>query len=91
MLIFADMNEHIIRGMLLALDLDKATHRHWDISEPNTYIDGTIPINGVYHSKELEIVTTTQLSFHEGVGDHRTVLVDITSRSLLGKERFKIM
>ena len=31
-----------------------------------------------------------QLSFHEGVGDHRTVIVDVSSRSLIGKDKFKI-
>jgi hypothetical protein len=52
------MNEHILNGclekQLLAMDLDKATHLHWTYSEPNSYIlDGTTPIDGVYHSKEL--------------------------------------
>ena len=32
-----------------------------------------------------------QLSFHEGVGDHRTTLVDITARSLLGIDGFRIV
>ena len=95
LLIFADMNEHIINGklakQLFSLDLEEATHLFWTDEEPHTYIDGKIPIDGVYHSRELEIVSSLQLSFHEGVGDHRTVLVDITSRSLLGQDKFKIL
>ena len=50
----------------------------------------TRPIDAVYHSAEIEITATMQLSFHEGVGDHRTVIVDISSRSLLGKYDFKV-
>ena len=32
-----------------------------------------------------------QLLFHEGVGDHRTVLVDISTWSLIGKDNFKVV
>lgn len=32
-----------------------------------------------------------QLSFHEGLGDHRTVLVDITTHSAIGKHDFKVI
>lgn len=89
------MNEHILTGnlarKLLDLDLVEVTHKNWTTHEPNLYIDGIIPIDGVYHSQELEVIAAVQLSFHEGVSDHGTVLVDITSRWLLGKEKFKIV
>ena len=32
-----------------------------------------------------------QLSFHEGLGDHHTVLVDITTHSAIGKHDFKVV
>ena len=32
-----------------------------------------------------------QLSFHEGVGDHRTALVDVTTFSAIGKQEFKVV
>jgi hypothetical protein len=38
------------------------------------------------------MVNTLQLSFHEGVGDHRTALVDITtSSSAIGKQEFRVL
>ncbi len=32
-----------------------------------------------------------QLSFHEGVGDHRTVLVDVSTASAIGKQEFQVV
>ena len=84
LLIFIDMNEHILRGHLAKymskMGLTEATHSRWGTdNEPHTYFRGTEPIDGVWHSPSLDVVATLQLSFHEGVGDHRTALVDITT------------
>ena len=76
---------------LFELGLVEATHQTWTNNTlPNTHIDGSIPIDGLYHSQELE-PSTMQLSFHEGVGDHRTLIVDVTTRSLIGMDKFKII
>lgn len=95
LLIFADMNEHILNGplasRLLDLGLEEATHKNWNGIEPNSYVSGSSPIDAVYHSSSLEITASVQLSFHEGVGDHRTVLIDVSSRSLLGTNEFRIV
>jgi hypothetical protein len=94
LLIFIHMNEHILTGelasMLLSMGLQEATNTCWEDKEPNTHIRGSKPIDGIYHSSNLEIVTTKMLSFHEGVGDHRTTLVDISARSLLGTDGMRI-
>ena len=95
LLIFIDMNEHILRGHLakymLKMGLTEATHSRWGTdNEPHTYFRGTEPIDGVWHSPSLDVVTTLQLSFHEGVGDHRTALVDITTSSAIGKQEFRV-
>ncbi len=95
LLIFVDMNEHVLRGRLarklISLGLQEATNPSWGPTEPNTHISGSIPIDGVYHSSNLEITSTIMLSFHEGVGDHRTTLVDVTTRSLLGTDGQRIV
>ena len=39
----------------------------------------------------LDVVSTMQLSFHEGIGDHRTSLVDVTTFSAIGKQEFKVV
>ena len=94
-LIFTNMNERILTGKLathlLDLGLLEATHLSWGDKEPNTHINGSKPIDGVYHTSNLEVTSTLMLSFHEGVGNHRTVLVDITARSLLGTEGLRIV
>jgi hypothetical protein len=95
LLIFVDMNEHVLNGQLASkftdLGLREATHLSWNSTEPNTHISGSKPIDGVYHTSNLEVTSTLMLSFHEGVGDHRTILVDITARSLLGTDGLRIL
>ncbi len=90
------MNKHILTGVLPTalqdIGLVEATHTRWqEGTEPNTYIDGSAPIDGVYHSPKLEVTAFTQLSFHEGVGDHRTVLVDNTTLLVIGQQEYKIV
>ncbi len=75
LLVFIDMNEHILTGTLPAafqqLRLMEATHTTWNGLEPRTYVHSNgKPIDAVYHTPDLEIMHLLQLSFHEGVGDH---------------------
>ncbi len=95
LLLFMDMNEHILTGRvarhLLAMGLQEATHLQWGEREPHTYVRGLEPIDAVWHSQGLDVVSTLQLSFHEGVGDHRLVLADITTKSAIGKQEFKVV
>ena len=90
-----DMNEHVLRGTVachfLSMGLIEATHQHWRNKEPHTFIGGVEPIDGVWHTPDLEVSAVVQLSFHEGLGDHRTVLVDITTHSAIRKHDFKVV
>jgi hypothetical protein len=95
-LIFIDMNEHILTGHLAKafqrLGLLEATHLNWKGSKPQTFVFGKgEPINGMYHSPELEITSIMQLSFHKGVGDNKTTLVDVTTRSVIGKPERRVV
>ncbi len=51
LLIFMDMNEHVLRGglakYLLNIGLQEATQVNWGSSEPHTYVRGAEPIDGV--------------------------------------------
>jgi hypothetical protein len=95
LLLFTYMNEHILTGCvarrLLAMGLRKATHSQWGETEPHTNVRGLEPIDAVWHSQDLEVVSTLQLSFHKGVGDHCLVLVDITTKLAIGKQEFKVV
>jgi hypothetical protein len=89
-IIFIDMNEHSLHGVLpkefLHLGLQEAAHTHWEGPELQMYVygDGN-PIDGVYHTSYLEIMSLIQLLFHKGIGDHRTVIIDITTSLAIGK------
>ena len=74
------------------MGLQEATHKHWEDLEPHTFVysNGKL-IDGVYHTPDLTIMALMQLSFHEGVGDHRTVLVDISTESAIGKFERRIV
>jgi hypothetical protein len=95
LLIFMDMNEHIFNWPLakcmLGMGLEEAMHQHWGDIEPHTYIGGKEPIDAVLHTPDLKVTSTLQLSFHEGVGDHKTVLVDISTWSAIGKQDFQVV
>jgi len=90
-----DMNKHVLRGTvaryLHKMGLVEATHQHWGTEEPYTFIDGVDPIDGVWYTPDLEVSVLVQLSFHEGLGDHRTVLVNVTTQSAIGKHDFRVV
>ncbi len=45
----------------------------------------------MYHTPDLEVAGVTLLSIHKSVGDHRTILVDITTCSAIGQQEHKIV
>ncbi len=45
----------------------------------------------MYHTPDLEVAGVTLLSFHESMGDHCTILVDITTCSAIGQQEHKIV
>jgi hypothetical protein len=95
LLIFMDMNKHILNGPLakrmLGMGLEEAIHQNWGDTEPHTYVGGKEPIDAVFHTPDFKVTSFLQLSFHEGIGDHRTVLVDISTWSAIGKQEFWVV
>ncbi len=89
------MNKHILNGPLakcmLGMGLEEVMHQHWGDTKPHTYVGGKEPIDAVFHTPDLEVTSTLQLSFHKGIGDHRTVLVDISTWSAIGKQEFQVV
>ena len=99
LLLFMDANEHVLDGPLnkmLAqeeIGLNEISHKNWpEGEEPNTFIDGTIPIDGTYATDDVEEeINMVSLSFHESAGDHKTVILDISTRAAIGKFQSKIV
>ena len=96
-LLFIDANEDIRTGLIARsltstdIGLQEISHKVWVSSPPNTYIDGSLPIDGIFASPELEILHCMSLSFHESIGDHRTMMIEISTRSLLGQHQSSIV
>ncbi len=95
-ILFVDANKHILTGklptMLAKLGLQEATHALWGELEPRTYVHGDgAPIDGVFHTPDIEVTVIMQLSFHEGVGDHRTTILDISTRLEIGKHEQRVV
>ena len=90
-----DANEHVLTGQftrqLANVGLKEVSHKQWGDSEPNTYIDGSQPIDGVWISSGLELGGLLILPFSMSVGDHRTILFDLSTRSLIGKFEHRIV
>jgi len=95
-ILLMDANEHILHGDLVRrimqdLEMVEATHVHWEGDEPHTWIRGKIPIDAVLHTTDVEVRAVKQLSFHNSVGDHRTVLLDVCTKSAIGESSYRVV
>ncbi len=91
-----DVNDHPLRIKFYTslkernVDMEEFSHKCWGPTEPYTHLLGKSPIDSCYKSLEVEIVKLTMLNFAESPGNHRSLLFDISMRSLLGEFRYKI-
>ena len=93
-----DANEHVLRGPLAKrfqaqdIELTEATHTFWPSNtEPNTHIDGKLPIDGIFVTPDVDVTNFLSLSFHESIGDHRTMIIEVTTSSVIGRYQGKIV
>ena len=95
LIIFVDFNEHALTGklprLLQAEGLVEATNSRWGTGEPATFCRGSIPIDGVYITQDLEVTSLVLLPFNESIGDHRSTIVDISTRSAVGEQQYRIV
>ena len=100
LIILMDANEHILQGSFCRrlispefdLDIEEILHKAWHKnSEPNTFADSLKPIDGVWASRSLEIGGFKILSFGESVGNHITIIFDVSTRSLIGAFEYRIV
>jgi len=89
-----DLNDHPMRNKfytkLKEHNMAEFTHKCWGQKEPYTHHSGNTPIDGGYKSPEVVIVNLPMLNFAESPGDHRSLVFDISTRSLLGVYRYKV-
>ena len=91
-MLLMDANEKVNDADFLApfaaLDLHQAVFQHWPMEEaPNTYRDGSRPIDCILASSSLQIVKAGYSSADkEHWGDHRTIWCDVSTQSALGQD-----
>ena len=66
------------------LEMREAVHTVEPKMGPNTHVEGSEPIDGIWYTKDLEMRTASYLPFDPQLGDHRPVAVEFTQRSVLG-------
>jgi hypothetical protein len=86
-LLYMDANENVLNGPLCrqleAIGFAPWAHKMHGII-PNTHVEGSECIDEVWGSYGVEVTAVQVLSFHESIGDHRSFIVDFTTRSTIG-------
>ena len=98
LIIVMEINEPTMDGPLRKMleregvELGEFSHKYYGRTPPNTFIDGKVPLIGAgYKTPDVEIAAFCMLSFMESTEEHRSWLIEITTRSMLGRELLKIV
>ena len=89
LILFIDANESIVRGPICrtlgSIGMFEVTHKYWESGvEPNTHISGSMAIDGIFVTHDIETTNFLSLSFDESVGDHRTMILEVSTASTIG-------
>jgi hypothetical protein len=71
------------------IKMGEFTHKCWGPQEPS-HCAGNSPIDSGYKTPELEIVNLNMLTFVESPRDHKSFLLDVSTRLLLGVYKYKV-
>jgi hypothetical protein len=91
-----DVNRHPLHNKLYnrfkveQTEMEEFSHKCWGPKEPYTHTRGKYPIDGAYKTPEVEIVNLSMLIFAESPGNHRSLLFNISTHSLLGEHKYKV-
>jgi hypothetical protein len=89
-----DCNDHVLTcdlaEMLHAIGMRERSQEWWSNHEPNTFVSGSKPIDGLFTTDDVDISSFLMLSFHESPGDHRSFVFDVPSICVLGEHTLKI-
>ena len=89
LILFIDANESIVRGpisrALANIGMFEVTNKYWEPGvEPNTHVSGSTAIDGIFITHNVETTNFLSLSFDESVGDHRTMILEVSTASTIG-------
>jgi hypothetical protein len=87
-LLMMNLNNHPRRNKLYTKlkdhNMGEFTHKCWGPMEPYTHHSRKSPKDGGYKTPEVDIINLAMLNFAESPGDHRSFVLDVSTRSLLG-------
>jgi hypothetical protein len=89
-ILFGDFNENMYTGRIakrLALPdlvLSKQCLQSTGMHVPQTFRDGTVPIDAIFATAGIECINAYILPHKSGVGDHQCFILDFTSSSVIG-------
>jgi hypothetical protein len=97
-ILFMDHNKHVTKGVLGkalgdrdGLDLHEANIHHMGKIPGATFFRGSKHIDGLWVSGDMDISNACVMPFGYGAGDHRTYILDIPIKSLVGVNPVKIV
>ena len=84
-----DANENLNKGKLendlrSQLHMIDAIKSRTHCAGPNTFHSGSEQIDGIWITQDLDISSACFLPFYFGIGDHRGMMIDFYSSSVLG-------
>ena len=89
-------NEEVIDGAMCkqlnkaGLNMKEVVFTQTRREGPKTYFRGSVAIDGIWVTEDLEVTTAAHLQFNPELGDHRPVVVNITKTPILGVSGPKI-
>ena len=96
MILVMDTNKDVIDGAMCKqlnradLNMKEVVFSQTRTRGPKTYFRGTVAIDDLWVSEELEVTAAAYLPFNLELGDHQPVVVNITKTSTLGVSGPKI-
>ena len=96
-ILYLDANEHVMDGQLNkalqgpGLEMMEALHTFTQAPLLPTWRNGSSPIDGIWVTPKIEVTGAKILPFSKSIGDHRSFLLETTTRSTLGQDLPKIV
>ena len=73
------------------VDIVEVVHNQVPGDGPKTWFCGKESIDGIWASTDLDVIGASYLPFDVELGDHRPVVLDITTQSVLGGKMHRIV
>ena len=82
--------QHLDTALRTKLNMVDIVEERTGVSGPATFCRGSEKIDGAFATRDIECTGARFLPLRDGHGDHRAIIIDITYRSLIGKEKLVV-